>query len=127
MNVALKKYVIKLNGSTYEVEMGEVPGGQSVAVSSGTASAKGLPLAGEETLKAPVASGGEPIVAPMPGNIINVLVKAGETVKKGQVLLVLEAMKMENEIVSPKDGTVLSVDVTKGSTVNVGEVFMNIG
>lgn len=63
---------------------------------------------------APAAAGSETINAPMPGNIMNVLVKAGDSVTKGQVLLVLEAMKMENEIMSPRDGVIAGVHVNKG-------------
>ena len=63
----------------------------------------------------------------MPGNILNVNVKVGDTVKKGQVLLILEAMKMENEIMAPKDGTVTAVNVQKGSTVESGALLVTIG
>lgn len=63
----------------------------------------------------------------MPGNIINIQVKVGDVVKKNQVLVVLEAMKMENEIVAPKDGTVLSIAATRGAAVNVSEELIRIG
>ena len=63
----------------------------------------------------------------MPGTILAVNVKPGDVVKKGDVLLILEAMKMENEIVAPRDGKILTVNVAKGSSVNVGEVFLTIG
>ena len=63
----------------------------------------------------------------MPGTITNILVKEGDNVKKGQVLAILEAMKMENEIVAPIDGTVVSVDVEKGQNVNLGDSLVQIG
>lgn len=66
-------------------------------------------------------------MSPMPGNIIDIRVKAGDVVKKNQVILVLEAMKMENEIVAPADGTVLSITASKGAMVNANEELVRIG
>ena len=62
----------------------------------------------------------------MPGNIIDVKVSNGQSVKKGDVLVILEAMKMENEIMAPRDGAVASVNVTKGATVNTGDVLLSL-
>ena len=79
---------------------------------------------------APVSSapaGGEQITSPMPGNILSVNISAGDTVKKGQVLMILEAMKMENEIMSPCDGKVVSVSVSKGAAVEYGTLLCVIG
>lgn len=102
----MKKYRVNVNGTAYEVEIEEL---------TGAAAAAPAPAA------APAApAGGEAINAPMPGNILAVNVKAGDAVKKGQVLMVLEAMKMENEIMCPRDGKVVSVAVTKGATVESG-------
>ena len=70
--------------------------------------------------------GAETINAPMPGNIVNVLVKAGDQVTKGQVLLILEAMKMENEIMSPRDGVIAGVHVNKGDSVDSGKLLVSI-
>lgn len=123
MNVTMKKYIVKLNDRVYEVEMGEVPNGATVMPTQPT-SGQAAPAAPAGN---PAPAGGQTVVAPMPGNIIDVKVKVGDVVKRGQVLLVLEAMKMENEIVSPVDGTITSVNVTKGAMVNVNEVFMTIG
>jgi biotin carboxyl carrier protein len=119
----MKKYVIKLNGKVYEVEMGEAG---SVATTTNVPPVVTHTAAPAPTVSAPVA-GGETVIAPMPGNILNVMVKAGDVVKKNQVLLVLEAMKMENEIVSPIDGTILSVTASKGTAVNVSEELVRIG
>lgn len=113
----MKKYVIKLNGKVYEVEMEEVTAGSSAAI---TETHKSAPAA-------PVSSAGQKIEAPMPGNIVDVAVKVGDMVKKGQVLVILEAMKMENEIVSPVDGTITSLGVAKGDTVNAGDLLVQIG
>ena len=121
----MKKYVIKLNGKTYEVEMGEL--GSVAAVSTQAPAAAPAPVASAPAPVAPAASGGHVVVSPMPGSILNVMVKPGDVVKKNQVVLVLEAMKMENEIVAPADGTILSVNATRGTTVNVSEELFRIG
>lgn len=115
----MKKYVIKLNGKVYEVEIEEVTGEVASSTSESVKSVPGnssAPGSGEETVK-----------APMPGNILDVYVKVGDQVKREQVLMILEAMKMENEIVSPVDGKVLSVGVSKGQAVNPGDVLVQIG
>ena len=119
----MKKYVIKLNDKVYEVEMEEVTGEAAATISEATrpAQAQSAPQT-----SAPQVTGGETIEAPMPGNIVGVSVKVGDQVKKGQVLLVLEAMKMENEIVSPVDGKVVAVGVSKGDTVNPGDKLVQI-
>ena len=119
----MKKYIIKLNGKVYEIEMEEVVDGQvpTIAQTENPAQAKSL------TQSPQPVSGGESIDCPMPGTIANVAVNVGDKVKKNQVLLVLEAMKMENEIVSPVDGTVVAVNVSKGQSVNPGQSLVQIG
>lgn len=115
----MKKYRVNVNGVDYEVAVELLGEGEVAAPAAPTASA--APAA------APVASGnGEKIAAPMPGTILAVNVQAGETVKKGTVLMVLEAMKMENEIMAPCDGTVTSVGVTKGQAVETGTPLCTI-
>ena len=107
----MKKYRVNVNGTAYEVEIEELTG----------AAAAAAPAAAPAPAATPAApAGGEAINAPMPGNILAVNVKAGDAVKKGQVLMVLEAMKMENEIMCPRDGKVVSVAVSKGATVESG-------
>ena len=110
----MKKYRVNVNGTAYEVEIEEMAGAPVAA-----------PVAAPAAAPAPAASGaGESINAPMPGNILSVNVAARDTVKKGQVLMVLEAMKMENEIFAPKAGTVAQVLVSKGSTVDTGATLV---
>ena len=108
----MKKYKVNVNGTLYEVEIEEMTGAPAAA-----------PVA------APVAApaGGESITSPMPGNILDVRVAVGQSVKKGDVLMILEAMKMENEIMCPCDGKVTSVNVTKGTTVESGTLLCVIG
>ena len=112
----MKKYKVNVNGTAYEVEIEEMTGAPAAAPVAAPAAA------------APVAAGaGESITSPMPGNILAVNVAAGDMVKKGQVLMILEAMKMENEIMCPCDGTVASVSVTKGAAVESGTLLCTIG
>ncbi|EQB87951.1 biotin carboxyl carrier protein [Clostridium punense] len=132
----MKKYVIKLNGKVYEVEMEEVTEEASAAYEKvSNASEKAIRQNGTKpnieqnsARKSKVSEDaeGEALDAPMPGNIINVSVKVGDRVKKGQLLVILEAMKMENEIVSPKDGTITSIEVSKGQSVNAGDILVKI-
>ena len=109
----MKKYRVTVNGTVYEVELEELTG--SVPVSAPAAPAAAPASA------APAA--GEQICAPMPGNILAVNVTAGQAVKKGDVLMVLEAMKMENEIMCPRDGVVASVNTSKGASVESGTLL----
>ena len=120
------KYKVTLNGKTYEVEVEQ---GKAVLLDEYEALAPApavpaAPAAAAAPASAPAATvnlaAGETVEAPMPGNIIRVDVKQGDTVKAGQILVILEAMKMENEIVAPKDGTVAQVVTSKGSVVDTG-------
>lgn len=117
----MKKYRVNVNGTVYEVELEEITGAAPAAAPA--------PVAAAPVAAAPVAApaGGEQITSPMPGNILSVNVSAGDTVKKGQVLMVLEAMKMENEIMCPCDGKVVSVSVAKGAAVESGTLLCVIG
>ncbi len=131
-------YKITLNGRTYEVE---VEAGQAMLLSEYEAIAPvaapaaapvAAPAAAPEAAPAPAAApavtgAGEPIVAPMPGTILNVNVSVGQKVTNGTVLCVLEAMKMENEILAPKDGTITQIIVSKGSNVASGAPLVVIG
>ena len=113
----MKKYRVNVNGTAYEVEIEEMNGAPAAAPVAAAPAAT----------PAPAASGtGESITSPMPGNILAVNVAAGDMVKKGQVLMVLEAMKMENEIMAPHDGKVTAVAVTKGAAVESGALLCTI-
>ena len=128
----MKKYRVNVNGTDYEITLEEVTGAEASKPSAPVA--QPAPAAAPAPAEAPAApaataapAGGEQILSPMPGNILNVNVKVGDAVKKGQVLLILEAMKMENEIMAPKDGTITSVNVQSGSTVESGALLVTIG
>ena len=130
------KYKITLNGRTYEVE---VEAGKAMLLDEYEAivpSAPAAPVAAPVAeaaapAAAPVApavtGAGEAVTAPMPGTILKVNVTQGQTVKEGEVLCILEAMKMENEILAPKAGTVTQLLVSKGSTVDTGATLVVIG
>ena len=132
------KYKVTLNGRTYEVEVEAgkamlldeyeaiAPAPAPAAAAAPVAAPAAAPAAAAPA--APVVTGaGEAINAPMPGNILKVNVQNGQAVKAGEVLVVLEAMKMENEIMAPKAGTVTQVLVSKGSTVDTGAPLVVIG
>ena len=120
----MKIYKVKVNGKLYEVEL------ESVSEKEGNVSA---PLKEEAPKKeapapAPVKSGeGAPLKAPLQGTILDVKVKVGDKVKKGQALVILEAMKLENEVVAPEDGVITEIKVSKGQTVNNQDVLLVIG
>lgn len=121
----MKKYRVNVNGTEYEImleALGEAGEPLAVTASAPAAAAPAAPAA--PAAAAPV--GGETISAPMPGTILAVNVKDGDTVKEGDVLMVLEAMKMENEIMAPCGGTIGTVAVTKGQSVETGTVLCNI-
>jgi len=128
----MKKFLIKVNGNQYEVEVEEVKDGSVAAEPAVSAPAPSVaPKAAPKAATAPkknnaVSAGSEKVTAPMPGTILGVKVNSGDAVKKGEVLLILEAMKMENEIVAPNDGTIASINVSKGTAVNAGDVLLSM-
>ena len=127
------KYKVTLNGRTYEVE---VEAGKAMLLDEyaavapvAPAAAAPAPAAAPAAAPAPAPAAaapvaGEAVTAPMPGNILKVAVSQGQTVKEGDLLVVLEAMKMENEIFAPKAGTVAAVNVAKGQSVDTGATMV---
>jgi biotin carboxyl carrier protein len=138
----MKKFLIKVNGNQYEVEVEEIRQKNSAEQDSSFQAVSAAPAPASAPAPAPAAApapaptaqnnantvpaGAKTINAPMPGTILSIEVNAGDSVKKGQVLLILEAMKMENEIVAPDDGKIVSVNVEKGASVNVGDVLVSM-
>ena len=123
----MNKYNITVNGTTYEViveEAGSVASAPVAPVYSAPV-APAAPAAPKATA-APVAGGANKVTAPMPGTILNVKVSVGQAVKKGDVVCVLEAMKMENDIPAPCDGVIASVNVQKGASVAANDVIVTL-
>ena len=123
----MKKYNVTVNGTTYEVVVEEVTDGASVSAPVlNTAPVSPAPVK-EAPKSAPATDGGKnKITAPMPGTVLDVKVTPGQSVKKGDTICVLEAMKMENDIPAPCDGVVATVNVQKGSNVNSNDVIATI-
>ncbi len=118
----MKQFLVKVNGNSYEVtvdEMGVIP----------ESAAKSTQPAAEAKQEAPKASvsGGTNVTSPMPGTILKVLVKAGDAVEENQPVIVLEAMKMENDIPAPVSGKVVSVETKQGDSVESGQTLLVIG
>ncbi|MCI7741869.1 MAG: biotin/lipoyl-binding protein [Clostridiales bacterium] len=120
------KYKVTLNNRVYEVEVEQ---GQAMLIDEYELSAPAAPAAPVAAAPAAAAAApvsvaaGEPVKSPMPGNILRIEVSQGQPVKEGDVLMVLEAMKMENEIVATKSGTIAQIAVSKGAVVETGAVL----
>lgn len=121
----MKRYRVNVNGTDYEITLEVLPEGEDFQSSTPQPQTASQPQAApQQQSAAPAPAGsGEQITSPMPGTILDVRVKPGDAVKTGQVLMILEAMKMENEIMAPKDGTVASVHVEKGVQVENGALL----
>ena len=111
----MKRYKVTVNGVAYEIELEELTG-------AAPASAAAAPTPAPVPAAAP-AAGGEQITSPMPGTILSINFAQGAAVKKGDVLMILEAMKMENEIMSPCDGTLAAIHTSKGAAVETGTLL----
>lgn len=128
----MKKFNISVNGKTYEVEVEEVGGvfAPVAAVPKAAPAPKAAPKAAAPAAPKPAApapAGAESITAPMPGKVMSIKVKQGQTVNAGDLILTLEAMKMENEIFCGDGGTVKEIRVQEGAAVNPGDVLVVIG
>jgi biotin carboxyl carrier protein len=144
----MKKFLISVNGNQYEVDVEEINSTSGANISSvvqqpafvatqatqapiTTASPVVSPVAAPKAAPAVAAApkghtGSEIVPSPMPGTILKINVSIGQAVKTGEVICVLEAMKMETDIVSPRDGTIASVNTTKGSSVNAGDTLVSL-
>ena len=116
----MRNFLVNVNGTSYQISVAEIDG--KAAPAPAAAPAAPAPAAAP----APVAAADKTVSAPMPGNILSVNVKSGDVVKSGDTLMILEAMKMENEILAPADGTIDQVFVQKGSTVETGAALCSL-
>lgn len=121
----MKKYNITVNGTVYAVEVEEAGGSAPAAAPAAAAPAPAPAPAAPKAAPAP-AAGAETISAPMPGTVLDVKVTPGQAVNAGDVLVILEAMKMENEIMAPAAGTIDTVPAAKGASVNAGDVLVTM-
>lgn len=123
----MKNYTITVNGTPYNVtvEEGTSTASAPVAAAPAAPSAPAAPAPAPKAA-APASAGSITVDAPMPGNILDVKTSVGASVKSGDVLCILEAMKMENDIVAPQDGTVASINVNKGDTVDAGQTLITL-
>ena len=121
----MKTYTITVNGNVYNVTVEEGVTSGAPVVSAPKAAAP-APKAAPAPAPKSAGAGAVKVNAPMPGKVVAVKANAGDAVKKGQVIIVLEAMKMENDIVAPADGTVASIDTAVGNAVEAGEILATL-
>ncbi len=129
----MKRFNITVNGNAYDVQVEELGVSAPAAAPAATPVAAPAPAAATTpaapapaAAPAAAAAGTESLNSPMPGNILDIKVKAGDQVTKGQVLLILEAMKMENEIMAPRDAVIAGVHVNKGDSVDSGKLLISL-
>ena len=128
----MKRFSVTVNGKAYDVAVEEITGAAPAPVAAAPAPVAAAPApapaaaAAPAPAAAPVAGAGEKVQAPMPGTILDIKVAVGDTVSRGQTVVILEAMKMENDIVASCDGKITSILVSKGDTVNSDDVLVTI-
>lgn len=123
----MKNYTITVNGNVYDVTVEEGGAGSAAASAPKAAAPKAAaPKAAPKPAASSGAAGAVKVNAPMPGKILSVKASAGQAVKKGEVIMILEAMKMENEIVAPQDGTIAGINVSAGDSVEAGAVLASL-
>lgn len=131
----MRKFQVTVNGNTYEVEVEELQGGQGATPVAAPVTAAPAPAAPAAPKAAPqkaaapagVPAGATKVTSPMPGTILDIKVNVGDSVKEGDPIAILEAMKMENEIVATASGKIASINTSKGASVNTGDLIATIG
>ena len=122
----MKNYTLTVNGNVYEVTVEEgISGGAASAPRAAAPAPKAAPAAPKAAAPAG-AQGSVAVTAPMPGKILGIKAEPGKAVAKGEVIIILEAMKMENEIVAPSDGTIASINVSVGDSVEAGATLATL-
>ena len=124
----MRNFIVNVNGVSYKIEVEEVLAEEAAVVKTVPTApvAPTAPTAPTAPVAPTAPANGQKVESPMPGTILDVRVKVGDSVKQGDVVMILEAMKMENEIVAPQDGTVASVNVNKGDTVEAGQTLVSL-
>jgi len=128
----MKKYLITVNGNSYEVEVEEMSSQNAGIVANPVVEKIAAPVEAKKVIETPkpqavaIPADGTAVKAPMPGTIVKINVEIGSQVKKGDTILVFEAMKMENDLKASIDGKITSINTTKGSQINTGDVLITI-
>ena len=123
----MKNYTITVNGNVYEVEVEEAGGEVASSPVAAAPAAAPVPAASAAPKAVPSGTAGSVTVnCPMPGTVLYIKAKVGDSVKTGDTILILEAMKMENEITAPSDGTIASINVSQGASVNTGDILATL-
>lgn len=122
----MKSYTITVNGNVYDVTVEENGAGAVSAPVAAAPAAAAAPAPKAAAPKKAAGAGSVKVNAPMPGKILSVKAEVGQAMKKGDVVCILEAMKMENEVVAPEDGTIASIDVAAGDSVEAGAVLATL-
>ncbi len=126
--IIMRKFNITVNGKTYEVDVEEVGGVASTPVAAPVSAPAAAPVSAPAAApKSAPVSGACQVTSPMPGTVVAIKVNVGDTVNEGDLVAVLEAMKMENEIFAPQGGKVVGVSASAGDSVNSGDVLVSIG
>ena len=129
----MKRFLIKINGKTYDAEV-EVLGASAAAPAAAPAVAPAPAAAPKATAPAPAAPAAAPkaggpanVTSPLPGTVLRLVKNAGDTVAAGEVVMIVESMKMENEVVAPEAGRIASIAVAAGSAINTGDLLFTLG
>lgn len=119
----MRKFIVNVNGTSYEIEVEETTGKQVSAKADTSSEPKSVPLKDSEPIGKPEGgnASGYIVECPMPGTILEIKIRIGDNIKRGDVLFILEAMKMENEIIADQDGIIADILVNQGNTVESGE------
>lgn len=122
---SMKRFLIKINGKTYDAEVEVL--GASAAAPAPAAAPKAAAPAPAAPAAAPKAGGPANVTSPLPGTVLRLVKNAGDTVAAGEVVMIVESMKMENEVVAPEAGRIASIAVAAGSAINTGDLLFTLG
>ena len=124
----MKRFLIKINGKTYDAEVEVVGTSASAPVAAPAAAPRAAaPYAAPAPAAAPAAGGPANVTSPLPGTVLRLCKNTGDTVAAGEVVMIVESMKMENEVVAPEGGRIASIAVAAGSAINTGDLLFHLG
>lgn len=127
---SMKRFLIKINGKTYDAEVeviGASAAAPAVAPAPAAAPKAAAPAPAPAPAAAPKAGGPANVTSPLPGTVLRLVKNAGDTVAAGEVVMIVESMKMENEVVAPEAGRIASIAVAAGSAINTGDLLFTLG